>query len=219
MMQATLFAKEERLTLKDKAMLQLREAILSGRLRPGSRLIEQELSSMMGISRFPLREAIAGLEQEGLVTVKPYKGGHVYKPSAIEIGEVYSVREILEVHALELLIAQENKEIILKLHDIIDSMGEQNPSCTTNFMRADFAFHNAICEAAGNTTLHKMWLSLSTKIQIYINLELHSESISIIKKNHKYLCEVIELGDVAVAIDELRKHLRRGKESLLGSVE
>lgn len=219
MIQPGTFTKEQRLTLKDKAMIRLREAILSGKLRPGSRLIEQELSDMMGISRFPLREAIAGLEQEGLITIEPYKGGYVSKPSAVEIGEVYSVRELLEAHALELLMKKNDGEALARLHAIVDSMDTRNPLEGTNFMHADFAFHNAICEAAGNVTLHKMWLTLSTKIQIYINMELHSESITILKKNHKFLCTVIESGDVAAAVDELRGHLRRGRQSLLGTVE
>jgi len=215
-MQSALFLKEKRLTLKDKAMLQLRDAILSGRLQPGSRLIEQKLSNMMGISRFPLREAIAGLEQEGLIVINPYKGGHVYKPSPVEIGEAYAVREILEVHALQLFMGQKNNEVIQKLYALVDSMDEQHPTNGTNFMQADFAFHNAICEAASNETLHKMWLTLSTKIQIYINMERHHTSISIAKKNHKYLCDIIDSKDIAAAVDELRDHLRRGKKNLLG---
>lgn len=219
MIQPGVFTKEGRFTLKDKAMIQLREAILSGRLAPGSRLIEQELSSMMGISRFPLREAIAGLEQEGLVTIEPYKGGHVCKPSAGEIAEVYSVRELLETHALELLMQQDDPGIVANLHSIVDSMDTRNNHEGGNFMYADFSFHNAICEAAGNATLHKMWLTLSTKIQIYINMELHSESMTVLKKNHSFLCKVIESGDVDAAVAELREHLRRGKRSLLGSVE
>lgn len=214
------FTKEKHLTLKDRAMSQLREAILSGHLRAGSRLIEQELSNMMGISRFPLREAIAGLEQEGLVVINPYKGGHVYEPSIVEILEVYSVRELLEVHALELFMVKKQDEAIKKLRTIIDKMDtQQENSYNTQFMQLDFAFHNVIYETAGNKTLEKMWHSLSTKIQIYINMEVSCGDIINLRKNHEYLCNLIESQDRTAAIAELREHLKRGKEHLLGCAE
>ena len=56
----------------------------------------------MGISRFPIREALASLEREGLVTVEPYKGAFVKPFNEEEINELYSIRSLLEVHALQL---------------------------------------------------------------------------------------------------------------------
>jgi DNA-binding GntR family transcriptional regulator len=214
-----LFTKEERLTLKDKAMLQLRQAILSGRLKPGSRLVEQEISDLMGISRFPLREAMAGLEKEGLVTTEPYKGWYVSKPTAVEIREIYAVRELLEVHALRRVMAAGNRAVCARLQALVDSMDVRSPRGATKFMHTDFAFHNVLCEAAGNATLHRMWLSLSVKIQLYLNMELHRESLAVLKESHRYFCSIFETGNVEAAVDEMRKHLQRGQESILGFAE
>lgn len=79
------FTKESRPTLRDRAVQQIKRAILSGKLKSGSRLIEQELSEKMGMSRFPVREAFASLECEGLVTIEPYKGAFISIPDSTEI--------------------------------------------------------------------------------------------------------------------------------------
>jgi len=60
-----------------KALEQIREAIKSGKLKSGDRLIESKLAEEMQISRFPIREAIRYLEKEGLVVTIPYKGAYV----------------------------------------------------------------------------------------------------------------------------------------------
>ena len=96
------FTKESRPTLRDRAVQQIKRAILSGKLKSGSRLIEQELSEKMGMSRFPVREAFASLECEGLVTIEPYKGAFISIPDSTEIVETYEIRELLEAHALSL---------------------------------------------------------------------------------------------------------------------
>ena len=209
------FTKESRPTLRDRAVQQIKRAILSGKLKSGSRLIEQELSEKMGMSRFPVREAFASLECEGLVTIEPYKGAFISIPDSTEIVETYEIRELLEAHALSLAMRGDVAGIAARLSAIISAMDAATEPSREDFLRNDFEFHETLCKLTGNSVLSRTWLTLSTKIQILLNEELHVESMSQMCRNHQRLCTLIASGDVAAASGELRAHLQRGKASLL----
>ncbi|WPN32147.1 GntR family transcriptional regulator [Pseudomonas sp. P5_109] len=81
-----------RLLVEDK----IREAISSGVLRPGQRLVERELCEMTGVGRTSIREALRQLEAEGLITCNPHKGPSVNKISLEETRQLYAVRGLLE---------------------------------------------------------------------------------------------------------------------------
>ncbi len=80
----------------------LREAIVGNLLKPGSRLLETQLSQQLGVSRTPLREAFVQLEREGLVTIIARVGVFVREVSEVDIEEIYTVRAALESLAVEL---------------------------------------------------------------------------------------------------------------------
>src|ERR1051325_8133236 len=76
-----------------KAYELLREAIASGKLKPGERVLESELATLLEMSRTPVREAIAALEADGLVTVDGVRGRVVTKLDYQSVMELYAVRE------------------------------------------------------------------------------------------------------------------------------
>src|SRR6187402_2358338 len=80
----------------------LRSMILSGELLPGDRLPENHLTAQLGVSRSPLREAMAVLEQEGLIVQAPRRGAIVAPLTAHDIYEIYTLREQLEELAIRL---------------------------------------------------------------------------------------------------------------------
>lgn len=213
---AAIFTKEKKTTLRDKALAQVRQAILSGKLKPGDRLIEQELSEEMGISRLPIREAIASLEHEGLVTIEPYKKTVVTKLSPKEIDEIYSIRELLELHALQLLMRENASAAVARLEEVIRCMEEGWTDVESDFVGNDFAFHESLCKMTGNSMLHKLWLMLSTKILVYINIEANRSSLPLMVENHRKLCRLIAAGNLAAASEALKRHLRNGRDRVLG---
>src|SRR5438093_10646173 len=77
----------------------IRRAIVAGRLAPGERLREVALAKQLGISATPVREALARLQQEGLVQVEPRRGAVVPRLGTHDIMEVYELRELLEANA------------------------------------------------------------------------------------------------------------------------
>ena len=90
------FSRQKRSTLMDRAFQQIREAIRSGKLKPGDRLVESQLAEEMQISRFPIREALRYLEKEGLVKTKPFKGTYVAQLTEKDMEELYSLRSAIE---------------------------------------------------------------------------------------------------------------------------
>src|SRR6202521_5912686 len=97
-------------SLRQQVASSLRDAILSGSLKPGQRLVEEEISQGMHTSRGPLREALRQLEQEGLVMSVPYRGSFVSRISTLEVIEVLiPLRSTLEgfgfAHAIDNLTA------------------------------------------------------------------------------------------------------------------
>src|SRR5215469_14007133 len=78
----------------------IKEYILEGRLDEDSRLTEEFLSTQLGISKSPIREALNRLETEGLIRIEPRKGAYLRRLSVDEVAELYDLREALEAHVV-----------------------------------------------------------------------------------------------------------------------
>jgi DNA-binding GntR family transcriptional regulator len=101
--------------LRLQVLDELRQSIISGRSAPGTRLVERELITMLGVSRTVIREALRQLETEGLVATVPNKGPIVRELSASEAKDLYSIRAVLEGLAAQLFTHNAGKIEIDKL--------------------------------------------------------------------------------------------------------
>ena len=93
-------------SISDSITIFLREAILSGRMKPGQKINEMEIAGKLNVSRSPLREALRTVAREALVTISPYRGAIVAEISLRELKEIFEVREMIELFAVDLI---ENK--------------------------------------------------------------------------------------------------------------
>src|SRR5580693_752906 len=84
----------------------VKEAIRSGRLSPGQRLLESELTDRLGMSRGPVREALAQLQVEGYIDVEPHRGARVHQMSREEMTDLFGVRALLAGDAARLAAAR-----------------------------------------------------------------------------------------------------------------
>jgi DNA-binding GntR family transcriptional regulator len=91
----------ESYSLVELAVNRLSQEILSGRSDPGERLVEEQLTRRLGISRAPLREALRLLAQQGLVEHTPRRGARVATLSDADVRELYEVRDVLERHSVQ----------------------------------------------------------------------------------------------------------------------
>ena len=105
-------------TVGDMTYEVIRESILKGVFEPGERLRQDQLASLIGVSRIPVRSALLQLEAEGLITFHPYRGAVVNKLSVDEMREIYELRAVLEAHALRKAMGAMTPERIEHLEEL-----------------------------------------------------------------------------------------------------
>lgn len=203
------FSKQKRSTLMDRAFQQIREAIRSGKLKPGDRLVETQLAEEMQISRFPIREALRYLEKEGLVEARPFKGTYVAQLTEKDMEELYSLRSAIEELAVRILIKNIDEKKIKKLESIVVAMVQSSEDDNIDQMISeDLRFHQTICEMSGHRKLLDVWSNLENQLQVFLTIEknLFENSYQFVTTHHPIL-EAIKSGKVSSAQKAIRDHL------------
>ena len=108
--------------VRERAFEQVRDAIISGKLAPGTRLIERELCEALGVSRASVREMIRRLEAERLVGVEPRRGPTVMALSRKDATEIYEVRALLEALLIERFAEVASDDEIARLAQIFEGV-------------------------------------------------------------------------------------------------
>jgi DNA-binding GntR family transcriptional regulator len=151
----------ETVPLKGKILQVLREAILSGRLKPGERLNESRIARQLQMSRVPVREALQRLEEQGLVVSVPRKGMFVVSLSEEESRKINAVRLVLEPEALILCKAHITPARDRKLAELINGWDLQFPTLTPRrAAELEFQIHRTIWDFSENEFLAKTLVSL-----------------------------------------------------------
>ena len=204
------FSRPKRSTLMDQAFQQIREAIRSGKLKPGDRLVETQLAKEMQISRFPIREALRYLEKEGLVQSKPFKGTYVAQLTEKDMEELYSLRSAIEELAVRILIKNIDEKKIKKLESIVAAMVQASEDDDIDKMISeDLRFHQTICEMSGHRKLLDVWLNLENQLQVFLTIEknLFGNSYQFVTTHHPIL-EAIKSRKIGPAQKAIRDHLK-----------
>jgi DNA-binding GntR family transcriptional regulator len=143
-------------TLAEKAFESLHTAIITGQLRPGTRLPIEELAALLEMSPMPIREAVRRLDAAGLVENIPHRGARVTELSVADLREVYEARFALEVLAIrraaERFDAEAESNARLRL-DELHKMADDNSASTS---AAHAAFHFSLYEAADSAWLMRL---------------------------------------------------------------
>lgn len=127
----------------------LREAILSGALPPGSKLVEADLADRFGTSRGPIREAVRELVREGLIVEFDRRGNVVSTLDARDLAEVYGVREALETSAAELVIERADDASLAQLDTCLKAFETSGGDFLERSVH-DLAFHRSVVALTGN---------------------------------------------------------------------
>jgi DNA-binding GntR family transcriptional regulator len=189
----------------------LRQAVISGILEPGERIVERKLAKQLGVSRTPVREALRQLELEGLVKHTPNKGVIVSRMSAKDVWDVYNIRAVLEGLAARLAAQSITPEEIADLEMLFQEMEKaaaEKDMEHLNELHLDF--NEIIYRAARNTRLHQMisdlvdYIISFTKIGYTVPGRVHEAT-----EEHKALLEAIKSGDADQAEMIGRKHIER----------
>ncbi len=152
--------------LRDQVRAELRRRIINGDYPPGERLREERLASDFGVSRNPVREALALIEAEGFVRVEPRRGAVVAHPDEQSLEELFGVRASLEPLAARLAAARIGDSELVDLRGILDASREATEA--NDFVRLaelNSRFHLRIAEISGNRWLGVFATSVHHHVQ------------------------------------------------------
>ena len=143
-------------SITDQIYEHLSASIIEGKIKPGEKLIENDLGHQFGISRSPLRECFRILESEGLIVIHPRKGTFVKELTSKDIEDVFPVRASLESLAARLAVPNIGEKEIGIFNDLIEKMEEAlNNKDVRSFLRLNFTFHSVFIKVANNQVLEK----------------------------------------------------------------
>jgi DNA-binding GntR family transcriptional regulator len=141
-------------SLADEVYRQLREDILSGRLRPRDHLVEVDLADRLNVSRTPVRESLQRLAADGLI-VSHRRRWVVYEHTLAEIADIYEVRMALEGYAARLACQRATDEQVVALRAFFEARTRHYTRYTA-FADFNTQFHQLITEAANNTYFQRL---------------------------------------------------------------
>jgi DNA-binding GntR family transcriptional regulator len=151
--------------LRVQVLDNLRRAIIDGRLAPGARLTERELTEMMGVSRTVIREALRQLETEGLIANVPNKGPVVRALSLAEAKDLYTIRAVLEGLAARLFVKNAGDAEVRQLAQALDVVaGAYERGDAQEVLETKNRFYEVLFSGAGSETLSSMLGTLHARI-------------------------------------------------------
>lgn len=202
--------EELSLSLKDKVKKIIRDEIIINKLKPGDRVVETEVAKRLGISQVPVREALRGLEEEGLIRTVKYKGAFVTEINKTEMYHIFSLRASIETNAIEIITPQLTNQKLGELYDIVEQMKNEKPDYLLQ-SKLDMDFHRTIIAWSGIDTYNRIWSMLNSHIQRYITV-LNPE-IKILPEEvytyHLKLVEVLKQKDIEKSKEEFWNHIMK----------
>lgn len=195
-------------TMQDIVFTRLRDEILSGKLRPGDRLNTTRLADRLGVSRMPVREALARLASAGLVENVPHRGASVKKLSVEEVIEIYYIRAALEGMAARLATRHLTESDISRLRRLCDTL-ESNTAVgdDAQVLAANQEFHTLIYHAAQSPRLEDLIMQYYRHSTQYraLGLDLPGRYAEIAAE-HRSIVEALAAGDPDAAEVAARTH-------------
>lgn len=204
------FTEQKAVSLRHRIADDIRRAILEGKLKPGDRLLELEMSKQMGVSRGPIREALRVLEQEGLLHSQPFKETVVAEFSTEEVVHVLiPIRLTVETYALRKALPLFGEQDFAYLEQCLQGMresGEKND--VAKLVENDLAFHEYIVVKSQVVNLMNIWSSIYTRIRMHFYMQDQKyEDITKVWEQHQPLLDTMRTGNVELACAELSRHI------------
>ena len=206
-------------TLVESAYQWIREAILDGSIQPGAKLIERELTQTTGVSRSALREALASLDEKGLVQREPYRGYRVTNLTKKQVQDLYELREVVESQAAELFALRATdsdlEDLSVAFCNLKDNIFHQD---MTVVRRAKVNYYSVIYAGCKNVELERALSNLIERI-----FYLRGRSLLAQSRRKKSLAEFKALTDALIRRDRkgareiTRQHLKAAKEAIVST--
>src|SRR4029450_11895331 len=160
-------AEASRTLLRDQAYVRLRDAILDGTLEPGEQLKDAEIADWLGLSRTPIREALARLEEYGLVETSPNRYTRVASLSARNARDAFAVVAALHALAASLGVARiSDQELVAMREANRDFAAALHEASVDDALASDDRFHAVLVRASANQEIAHSLERLMPKIRL-----------------------------------------------------
>ena len=201
--------------LKDQALEQLQELIVTGELEPGSKLLETQIASRLGGSRATLREAMARLNEVGLLVYHPYRGTYVRGLYVSDLEEIFSFRTGLEKMAYQLCW---NKRNLVNLADL-EMRNQYLSKCISDndaygAIVSELHLHSWCYELSQHKLLFQAWERLRPNLQFYFALHQKAHGRSgPQRKSHDTYINLAKGDSLEHMLNHLDDHMQQGLET------
>jgi DNA-binding GntR family transcriptional regulator len=215
------FESNSAATLTERLYLALRHAILVGDLLPNTKLPEKDLTSILPVSRTPLREALRRLEADELVVSLPNRGVMVRGTSLRDLLEVYETLEVLEAHAAELAADRVDDEVLNQLQthlDLAEFYATRHRWEETTAQSVEF--HNLLYKTAGNRRLSKVIAELRELTHSFRRYRLRSDDeFARGLADHREVFDALVRRDGQAADSSMRRHVHSSTQLVREAIE
>ena len=197
--------------IRERVVSALRDAIIAGRLKPGERIRERELVSLLGVSRSPLREAIRILETEGFITSLAHRGARVSEVSAVDLHDMLDVRIMLESFAARLFIERLDEAALRAMEEQVER--SRAPGYRVDLQEnfdLGLEFHDLLVGACGNRKVVQMHENLKrhqTRYQHFAFARLGRDLRAL--DEHALMVAMLRARDLGAVERLMRAHLLR----------
>jgi DNA-binding GntR family transcriptional regulator len=213
------------MTKSDAIYTEVKKRILDGTLKPGTRLVIQQLAGQYGVSDIPVREALKELTAEGFVETIPHLGSRVASMSLKGIEEMLVMRECLEPFAAELAAENADEKTIERLEKYCDDMKKAfDTGDTAKYRDLNRAFHKLFIDASGNQLMAKTILELmDSEKRMRMIFQLFPEILELSNNEHRQMVHYLRERDSKTlskivydhkkrVFDKLRRYLQKHLE-------
>lgn len=200
---------------------QLKDAIVSGKLQPGERLLEAKLAASLKVEAFAVREVLRKLEAQGYITFQPDNQAIVSKPTHEEIEDHYAIAGVLEGLAARLAVERARPEEVQHLTQLHHSLKEASQKRDlVRYFKANNKFHRAIADIARNERLYRLIDQLRQDIQKTRILALRlPERLEYSMREHDQILDAFLKKNSQLAESAMVRHLTNHMKTLQKALE
>lgn len=190
--------------------------ILAGELAVGERVNESALASRFRVSRGPVREALRGLEESGLLRQEKNRGVFVREVSVEEADEIYDLREALDDLVGRRLAKEFDTAARKAIHALLDDMDRASAhGDAASYHMLNLRFHDSLVEATGNAKLVGTYRRLIKELHLFRLRGLTAGGgLPVSNDEHRAIVKAIESGDAELAGKKMREHVRASRKRM-----
>jgi DNA-binding GntR family transcriptional regulator len=193
------------------------DRIIHGLYPANTRLKEDELAEEFKVSRTPIRDTLRLLQQDGLIEILPNRGARVYGFTVDDLEDLYEIRRVLEVLALDFAAPTMSISGLVELREAIDAVKDVDDA--QKHAELDARLHEYIIESSRRRRLINMLNQLFHLMQTFRELGFRDTQVQMITYDeHMELIDALSIRDISLAKELLARHITNSKKRILQKV-